>query len=1005
MDISELQFQINKAQAVNDLKTVEGQLGKTGQAADGLIETLKNIGLTVGFGKLIKDSLQLNNQFTALSNKFNSIFSGGFDQSVFSSLKSDLSLSDTALKSILSTTGQFAKGLGQSSQYVHSFSSELTRAAANYAAFQGKSSAVDINEYARKFAKASLGEVGELKEIGIIVDNTSDSFKRAVLSIQETLGLTEAQAKQMETTKRLLEQVEIASGAASVNMYDGWAQLNKVFDEFQEILGGVGEIFSTVFGPILNTLNSILDIPFVKSVAAWTIAIGGVVIGYNSLLKILNKISDLINKTTSLSSNQAELTSLITMYSFQWEKAVKKVRKEYERIGEVAKKSAGVKFEGSYNDLTASNKKSVNAQIKANAPGLFQELNNVQDGFKKLKDEIIESGITFDSVASLGLPNLNKSLLGWLENLQYGEGIVGANTLATAANTAATLVNTTSKEGNSAANLFSSLTNSLTSINKQIPNVVKGLGGVIGNFGNVIKTGGKVGGVFTSIGSSISVFTAGLKPLLVPLMAIAAKAAALAAVFVIIADGIKGIINLMSGKSFFEGTYTGRVAEYLYSKTEESKDIKSRQEYVDSIGKQFKKTSDIFRQFERDIKRIDFEDTFKNLSLREQISKLQGEIDKTFTKDFAQNAVNELKARAQELTTEAQNLAAALQNPLKDFKDPKREVLEHPGAYNLRLAATRQMAKKNAMEEIQAKIKANKKAQDILQKELEKYTGEGLSKNLKERNDLIKQQEQLKKQLNDINNEYPKYIANLNKQIETFSESFNYGYKDGVFGNYTEEAKKLNIDKKIKDINNELSKIIKPEVQFEKMDLPIQNIFNLKPIDLKDTLFNFKPVQLKDIINFQDPFTNMSLGELENSKSLLEQQFKLEQEKARMELDSLVKQREAALGNLKVMQDMIKEVVGFKSTAQSAVEASSIESIRLQSRMFNTARSSEMAPLIEQQKQIKEIDKRIEATQKSSSESLKRIVTQLGDIAKRITSAKTTTPQSSSDVQAVNPLV
>jgi hypothetical protein len=75
MDISELQLKINKNQAVNDLKSVEKQLGKTGEAANGLLSTLKDIGLTVGFAKLLKDSLALNNQFTALEGKFKSIFS------------------------------------------------------------------------------------------------------------------------------------------------------------------------------------------------------------------------------------------------------------------------------------------------------------------------------------------------------------------------------------------------------------------------------------------------------------------------------------------------------------------------------------------------------------------------------------------------------------------------------------------------------------------------------------------------------------------------------------------------------------------------------------------------------------------------------------------------------------------------------------------------------------------------------------------------------------------
>jgi hypothetical protein len=111
MDIAELNIKVNKTQAVNDLKAVENQLDKTGNAADNLLDTLKNLGISIGFGKLVKESLQLNNQFKSLETKFRSIFSSNFDAGIFSKLRSELSLSDAALKNILTTTGQFAKGL------------------------------------------------------------------------------------------------------------------------------------------------------------------------------------------------------------------------------------------------------------------------------------------------------------------------------------------------------------------------------------------------------------------------------------------------------------------------------------------------------------------------------------------------------------------------------------------------------------------------------------------------------------------------------------------------------------------------------------------------------------------------------------------------------------------------------------------------------------------------------------------------------------------------------
>ena len=284
--------------------------------------------------------MALNNQFSALQGKFKSIFSGGFDTQVFSELKTELNLSDTALKNILSTTGQFAKGLGQSSQYVKNFSTDLTKAAADYAAYQGKTSAADVNEYARKFAKATLGEVGELKDIGIVIDTTSKQFKNAVKEMQELTGTTEAQARQMVIQKELLQQVQIAAGSASKNMYDGWAQLNKLFDQFKEILGGVGEIFSNVFGPVLSTLNAILEIPFVKSTAAWIVAITGVAYGYAALLKTLGLI-----RTTMVGTAEAQkLSAELQVKAVQNNAKVLAIKKEelkiQERIADIQAKLA-----------------------------------------------------------------------------------------------------------------------------------------------------------------------------------------------------------------------------------------------------------------------------------------------------------------------------------------------------------------------------------------------------------------------------------------------------------------------------------------------------------------------------------------------------------------------------------------------------------------------------------------------------------------------------------------
>ena len=108
----------------------------------------------------------------------------------------------------------------------------------------------------------------------------------------------------MAIAKDIIKQVEYTSGSASAGMLDGWQQLNKLLDNFKQILGQVGGIFSKVFGPVLSVFNTILEIPFVKSVTAWSIALGSVIAGYLSIVSLLTKVI----KSTKQNTKVQQLT-------------------------------------------------------------------------------------------------------------------------------------------------------------------------------------------------------------------------------------------------------------------------------------------------------------------------------------------------------------------------------------------------------------------------------------------------------------------------------------------------------------------------------------------------------------------------------------------------------------------------------------------------------------------------------------------------------------------------
>lgn len=630
MDISELQLKINKNSAVNDLKAVESQLDKTGKAADGLIETLKDIGLTVGFGKLIKDSLQLNSQFTSLSSKFKSIFSDGFDTKVFSELKSELTLSDTALKNILTTTGQFAKGLNQSSQYIKSFSTDLTRAAADYAAYQGKTSAADANEYARKFAKATLGEVGELKDIGIIIDTSSESFKKAVTQMSELTGTTEAQARQMVIQKELMEQVQIAAGSASKNMYDGWSQLNKLFDQFKEILSEVGSIFSKVLSPILGVLNGILEIPFVKSTVAWGIAIGAVVVGYSALMKTLNKVGSLLKINNGIL--QLEPDVLQKIFELQ-----NKILKTKESQLKVVKQMAELESGKGVKSRLYDKEKILNLRLVASA----EQIQKLNEELKSLDQSVLD--------AIPGIKGINSAFIDHLVTLKLLSSSLKTTTICTLAQAAAEKILALSRMNiKSGASIISTVFGKLSDTFKKI-----GLG-----FAAFWKTlaGGATG-------------LAAVKTVLLTLGAAALKVVAVVgavvAVFVAAFDSIKAIVNLFQGKNYWEGTIGGWVGDKIGWKLGNGDEAEKTSKKLDEQFKILRQQRATWISLMKELDDIKFGDSLKNLNLDQELTKLQDrrrQIEQSLQNQ--QSLVNDYIKRTQDLsiTQEERNKAADLRN-------------------------------------------------------------------------------------------------------------------------------------------------------------------------------------------------------------------------------------------------------------------------------------------------------------------------------------------------------
>lgn len=866
-DFSQLNIKINSSKPVQQLKKVQGSLDKTASAAQTLTETLKTIGIGIGFGALIKQSLQLNSTLTALNNKFNTLFDNSIMGDV-QELASSLNVSNIAAKNAFTTFGQFAQGLGLAKYNIRGISTELTTAAANYAAFNN----MDFQETAKKFAKALTGQTGELKDIGIIIDTNTESFKKQVEQIQKLTGATEAQAKALAISQAIQEQTSDAAGSATAKMFDGWTQLNILLDNFKEVLADVGNIFSTAFGPALKVLNEIMEIPFVKSVTAWSIAIGAIAVGYVALIKTISQIKDLLISTNKLQSASPKIIEdIIEKQSryLQLKLQQQAIQKRLSKLGVIKrsynaqdifpriqlKQQAGVKgFQ--IPDFSNIAKETVLELQKATQGAL----GNLEDQLKELKNPIN------DLVPVMG--SLSSTFTEYLTTM-------GLLTNATKGLTSAIILETIAKKASAAASKINAVAEGLWAGVKKI--TTGGIGGIAA--------------IFKSLGVVLADLGKALAPLLLALGKLTIIVAGIAASISIVAMLLEGLFK-WDWKEIFHGKIATGLANGIYAIYDIFfQGIDEIEEKSKQLDKQLKVSRENIRKFG---------------DLKKELEKIK--LDEAIKKMIPQEAINALVLKSKNANKQIAELTWMIANMAEARKK---------GMY--KLAEGQDVGAKRV--EFQEKL-------NLLYRQKIQIDNELAAK---------------QKELNKLNTDFSKQLTQLKSKYYNTIEAFSYDYKNGKFGNYTEDAKKNNLAEDIKEIQNRLSKLLSsPENQ--------QN--------------------------------------LQTQAQLLEQLFDKRKALGELQLNQLNKQREAAINNFKAMQEIVKQAAGFRSNAQSAVEANSMESMRLQTRQREGLTKQELNPVIEQQKVAQQIEQQMLNQQKTTVSTLGKITDQLIAITGKIGTSK-----------------
>lgn len=597
-------------------------------------------------------------------------------------------------------------------------------AAVNYAAYMGITDSQGINDIGKKFSKATFGEVGELKDIGINIDVNAGAFKQLVEDMKEATGVSESMAKQMAIAKQIINQVEFTSGQTSKNMLDGWTQLNITLDNFKQILGQVGGIFSTVFGPALKVFNSILSIPFVKSTTAWVVAIGSVYIGFISLLGVLKRIKTLLEGSKNirnLSNKEIEQANklqkqfvLLKQREYHLQQRIQELHANRQSLKQQAEKlGQGV------SDRSTKIGKEYNADANKLTP-INKDLAKTQKDIKAIADSL--SGLGQDAVQAIA------SMTGLDEEFQLFVNALALSKIATKGNTASIIAETAAKIKNTIATWASASANKSVSIGSAFTSVLVALGGAL-----------KWVGTFF-----VKTLPALLKPVLtvligtvLPILASIGKILLLVAGAIIIPfDGVTMIINKLMGKDLYTGTISKWIAEFVFKVESNDKLLKNRlNRYKQGISAY----NDFVKGLNLQLKEMNFQKYLNNL--------------------IPQDAIKQLAKRRN-------NINSSIKRISRDIIKLKEEYIK---AYLIDDKNQRDSAIKSL----------NSKSEEFKKKRIQ------LQNKLNEVDSMIEsQQGRLKQMIQRFVNAMKEIHNKLNEiQIE-----FSFGYKKGKFGKFSDEV-------------------------------------------------------------------------------------------------------------------------------------------------------------------------------------------------------------------------
>lgn len=294
-DVSELLIEVkNVNKTLSDIQKVGDKLKQTQSQA---INFGKAIFAGWTFTKLIKGAKQFGDawrdtvvtfkNFDKIFGNFNSIALEGIKE-----LKNEFAETEKGARKLLSLIGSRID-FNLNTTEISKVSKDLAILSKEIAAFYG----IDSTQVSEKLTRGLSGMTKGLKEFGINIDTASPRFKELVNQLMISTGKTEEAAKAMVIYNEIMKKGEKFKGSFDVQA----KTLSAAFENISNSLTDgpftkAGEILSTIFVPILNKVNDLINIPWVSTIMGIVSALGLVLASVVAIQVAVGNLSLSISK-------------------------------------------------------------------------------------------------------------------------------------------------------------------------------------------------------------------------------------------------------------------------------------------------------------------------------------------------------------------------------------------------------------------------------------------------------------------------------------------------------------------------------------------------------------------------------------------------------------------------------------------------------------------------------------------------------------------------------------